>query len=330
MEGRLRTWLGRGGLIAAANWPAVVAQFLAESIVKILAGLPLAAAAALMLVLSTPGAAAPAGTGELAGALAALAGEPAALAAVASSAIVAGLGALVFAAVVKAGSVTVIVAGERRARPGLPRPFRAAAVAAARAWSPARFALGCRRLGGRFVTLALLLGVIDAALALAYALTVVQAYRAFVSLAASWWIPAAMLAVSAVALALSSAADVIYRLAQLVVAVEDVPAADAVRGAIGVLRRAPLPIARIWVATVILNTMVLVATLVAAAAFGPVAFVPVVGVLVWPLQGAVWIVRGLLLPFIELAALAAYLMVYRQAAASPAAAWPARPDRASA
>jgi hypothetical protein len=331
MEGRLRTWLVRGGLIATANWPAVVAQFVAQSFVKVLAGLPLAAAAALLLVLSFPDAGGdPARTSDLAGALAALATEQAALVAVAASAIAAGLGSLAFGAVMKAGVVTVIVAGERRARPGVPRPFRASVLAAARAWTPGRFRGGCRRLGRRFVLLALLLGVIDAALALAYALTVVQAYRAFVSLAASWWIPAAMLAASILALALSSAADLVYRLAQMVVAVEDAPVADGVRGAVAFVRRAPLPIARIWVATLILNAAVFVVTVAAAAAFGPVSFVPVVGVLVWPLQGAVWIVRGLLLPFIELAALAAYLMVYRQAAASLAA-WPAAsPDQASA
>jgi hypothetical protein len=335
MEGRLRTWLVRGGVIAAANWPTVVAQFAAESIVKVLAGLPLAAAAALVVVLSIPDAGADTTQGgDVAAALAALATEPAALAAVVASAIVAGLGGLVFGAVVKAGTVAVIVAGERRARPRLARPLRATAVLAARAWSPARFRGGCRRFGRRFVVLALLLGAIDAALALGYAVTVVQAYRAFVSLAASWWIPAAMLGVSVVALAASSAADLVYRLAQLVVAVDDAPVRGGLAGAVAFLRRAPLPIARIWVAAVILSTVVLIGSLVAAAAIGPVSFVPVVGIVVWPLQGAVWIVRGLLLPFIELAALAAYVMVYRQTASSPAAlaeAWPAeRPGQASA
>jgi hypothetical protein len=330
MEGRLRTWLVRGGLIAAANWPAVMAQFVAASIVKVLAGLPLAAAAALLLVLSVPDDMAPPRTGDLAAALAALATEPAALAAVAAAAIIAGLGSLVFGAVVKAGTVAIIVAGERRARPGLARPLRAAAVSAARAWTPARFRAGCRHFGRRFVVLALLLGVIDAALALGYALTVVQAYRAFVSLAASWWIPAVVLAASLVALAASSAADLVYRLAQMVVAVDDVPVRDGLAGALGFLRRAPLPIARVWVAAVILSTAVLIATLAAAAAFGPVSLVPIVGIVAWPLQGAVWIARGLLLPFIELGALAAYVMVYRRTAAAPAA-WPAgQPDQASA
>ncbi len=60
-------------------------------------------------------------------------------------------------------------------------------------------------------------------------------------------------------------------------------------------------------------------TLVAAAAFGFVSFVPVAGVAVLPLQAAVWVVRGLMLPFIELAALAGYAAVYRRAGAAPVA-----------
>ena len=68
--------------------------------------------------------------------------------------------------------------------------------------------------------------------------------------------------------------------------------------------------------------------LLAAAAFGLVSFVPVAGIAVLPLQAAVWVVRSLMLPFIDLAALAAYASVYRRAA--PAASWsPARSARDS-
>jgi hypothetical protein len=294
-------------------------------VVKVLAGLPVAAAAALVLILSAPGAG-DTGAGDLATALAALATQPGALLAVALSAIAAGLGGLVLGAVVKAGTVSIIVAGERRAPPGLPRPIRAAALGGSSAWSRARFRAGCRRFGRRFVGLALLLGVLDAALAVGYAVAAVQAYRAFVSLAASWWIPAAMLAVSIAAVAASSVADLAYRLAQLVVAVDDVPIRGGLAGAVAFLRRAPLPIARIWVSALVVSTVVLIATLVAAAAIGPISFVPLVGVAVWPLQGAVWLLRGLVLPFIDLAALAAYVMVYRRTGETPAP----RPDRAPA
>ena len=50
----LRALLLRGSVVAAANWPVVMAQAIAESIVKALAGIPLAGAAVLLLLLSVP------------------------------------------------------------------------------------------------------------------------------------------------------------------------------------------------------------------------------------------------------------------------------------
>ena len=125
--------------------------------------------------------------------------------------------------------------------------------------------------------------------------------------------------VSALALAASIVAELVYRLAQLVLVMEDRrgrrrrprrrrPSSGATRSS--------------WrascVAAVLLSTLAFVITLIAAAAFGLVSFVPVAGVAVLPLQAAVWVVRGLMLPFIELAALAAYAAVYRRAAGPPA------------
>ncbi len=320
----LRALLLRGSVVAAANWPVVIAQAIAESIVKALAGIPLAGAAVLLLLLSVPNAlpgvgpaVGPAGGPVRDGAaavLAALATVPAALAGVAASAVVAALGAIVFGAAIKAGTVTVIAAGEARAGP-FTGPLRVADLAAAHAWSRTRFMSGCRRHGRRFVSLALVLALVEGVIALGYAAAVVQAYRGFVSVAASWWLAPAVVAVSAIALAGSIVAELVYRLAQLVLVIEDASAADAVRGAIAFVRRDPLLVARLCVASVLLSALAFVVTLIAAAAFGLVSFVPVAGVAVLPLQAAVWVVRGLMLPFIELAALAAYAAVYRRQAA---------------
>jgi len=313
----LRPLLLRGSVVATANWPVVVAQAIAESIVKALAGIPIAGAAVLLVLLSVPNAL-PA-TGPVregaAAVLATLATVPAALAGVAASAFVAALGAIVFGAAIKAGTVTVIVAGEARAG-SLAGPLRVADLAGAQAWSRARFMGGCQRYGRRFVHLALALAVTEGAIALGYAAAVVQAYRGFVSVAPAWWLAPAVVVVSAIALAASIVAELVYRLAQLALVIEDAGAADAVRGAIAFVRRDALVVARLCVASVLLSTLAFVVTLTVAAAFGLVSFVPVAGVAVLPLQAAVWLVRGLMLPFIELAALAAYSAVYRRQAAS--------------
>ncbi len=322
---RLRSLLLRGSVVAAANWPVVVAQAIAESVVKVLAGIPLAGAAVLLL-LTVPNALPTAGpvVDGAAAVLSALATVPAALAGVALSALVAALGGIAFGAVVKAGTVTVVVAGEARARP-LAGPLRPGDLAAAHAWSKARFMDGCARFGPRFVGLALALAVVRGATALGYATVVVVAYRGFVSIAASWWIAPAVVAVSVIALVISIGAELIYRLAQLALVAADTSAGPAVRGAVAFVRRDALLVTRICIAALILSTLAFVITLIAAAAFGLVSFVPVAGVAVLPLQAAVWLIRGLMLPFIELAALAAYAAAYRRTAAEPvqAAGWPA-------
>ena len=312
---RLRSLLLRGSVVAAANWPVVLAQAIAESVVKALAGIPVAGAALLIVLPSFPNALPSVGPiRDGAAALTALATMPAALAGVAVSALVAALGSIVFGAVIKAGTVAVVVSGEARARAMAVGPLRVADLLAAQAWSRSRFMDGCARFGPRFVRLALVLAVAEGAIALGYATAVVQAYRGFVSMAASWWIAPAVVAVSAIALIASIAAELVYRIAQLALVMEDRSIGDAVRGAIAFVRRDALVVVRISVAAVLLSTLAFVVTLIAAAAFGLVSFVPVAGVAVLPLQAAVWVVRGLMLPFIELAALAAYAAVYRRGA----------------
>lgn len=332
---RLRALLLRGALVTAANWPVVVAQFIAESAVRLLAGIPLAGSAALLLVLAVPERLAPAGGTAPDAAVAAigeLARVPLALAGLAVAAVFAGLGGLVLGAVIKAGTVTIVVAGERRARP-MPAgsPLRVAGVRTARAWSPPAFMAGCTAHGARFVRLGLLLAALEIAVAAGYGASVVGAYRAFVSIASSWWLAPALLAASLAAAVVLSVGELGYRLTQLIVVADDLPLGDAMARARAFVRAEPLAIVRIFLAALVVGAIGVVATLAAAAAFGFVSFVPVAGVAVLPLQAAVWVVRGLLFPFIELAALAAYAAVYRRAALPPAAPEPreaALPPRA--
>ena len=166
--------------------------------------------------------------------------------------------------------------------------------------------------------LGLVLAVLEAGIALGYATAVVRAYRTFVSVSASWWIAPAVVAVSMIALTLSIAAELGYRLTQLVVVADDCGLGAAMRGASRFVRREALVVARVCIAALLLSALTFAIALVAAAAFGLVSFVPVAGVAVLPLQAAVWVVRGLMLPFIDLAALAAYASVYR---ASPEGPW---------
>ena len=327
---RLRALLLRGALVTTANWPVVVAQFIAESAIRLLAGIPLAGSAALLLVLAVPEGFAPAGGTAPDAAVAAigeLARVPLALAGLAVAAVIAGLGGLVFGAAIKAGTVAIVVAGERRARPTpTGRPLRAVDVRVARTWSPAAFMAGCTTFGARFVRLGLLLAAVEIAVAVGYGAAVVGAYRAFVSIASSWWLAPVLLAASLAAAVVLSVAELGYRLTQLIVVADDVALGEALARARAFVGVETLAVVRIFIAGLVVVAIGVVATLAAAAAFGFVSFVPVAGVAVLPLQAAVWVVRGLMFPFIELAALAAYAAVYRRAASLASAS--GRPERA--
>jgi hypothetical protein len=61
-------------------------------------------------------------------------------------------------------------------------------------------------------------------------------------------------------------------------------------------------------ALVVLATL---ASVLAAAGLGLIAFVPFIGLLVFPLQLAAWILRGVLFQYLGLTALGAYLTQYR-------------------
>ena len=315
---RLRSLLLRGALVTTANWPVVVAQFVAEAAVRLVAGIPLAGGAALLLVLAVPDGVAPAGATApdiAVAAITALATVPVALAGLATAAMIAGVGGLMFGAVIKAGTVAVVVEGERRARPQpIGQPLRALDLHAARAWSPAAFMAGCAGFGARFVRLGLVLAAVEIAIAIGYGASVVAAYRGFVSIASSWWLAPALLASSLAAMAILSVTELGYRLTQLIVVADGVAVREALGRAVRFVRVERLAVVRIFVAALVVGAIGFVATLLAAAAFGFVSFVPVAGVAVLPLQAAVWVVRGLMFPFIELAALAAYAAVYRRAA----------------
>jgi hypothetical protein len=54
-----------------------------------------------------------------------------------------------------------------------------------------------------------------------------------------------------------------------------------------------------------------IASMLATAGLGLVSFVPLVGLAVFPLQAAAWLVRGLVFQYLGLSALGAYISLYR-------------------
>jgi hypothetical protein len=231
--------------------------------------------------------------------------EPLALAAfLAALAIVLSGGSLLLF-VVKGGTVTVLIAGDRAAGTIEHQPLRMANLARAARFSLERFTAGSRQLFRRYVQL-------GACLATVYAASV-AVYLALVFgpvLGGREWTLAAALA-SAVLVAWITIVNLLYLLCQVVMAVDGC----GVRAAAGRVMRLVAHQARsigfIFAAILALVVLDTAASILATAALGLIAFVPFVGLAALPLQLLAWVLRGLVFQFVGLAGVVAYLRVYR-------------------
>lgn len=302
--------LKRGALVAAANWPVVLVQFVANTLFNTLLAVPVAGGVVLVMLLvgADPGDLWPLEYGRVIPTLiGALVAQPVALAAFlgALGLVAAGGSVLMFA--VKAGTLTVLVAGERAAGPIEHPPLHAAALARANAFSIERFTTGLRRLFRRYL-------ILGAILAVAYSLSV-GAYgflvlgppivRALdgalgVTLASLWLI------------GLITIVNFLYLLTQIVIAADDCGVAVAVSRVGRLLARETRPILAVLGAILALLVLTTAASVLATAALGLIAFVPFVGLAALPLQVIAWLVRGVVFQYISLAGAAAYLRLHEE------------------
>jgi hypothetical protein len=171
----LKTALKRGALLAAANWPLVIAQFVAESCLKLLLAVPIVGGAFLVaLIIDAPL------TDMLSGdvrtmvtsILGALTASPAALVAFVAAGLLVLVGGSILTFVVKAGTVAILAEAERTAGPIERAPLRLESLRRAAVAGIDPFLAGCSRLWRRYIRIGL-------GLLLAYTLTA-GAYLLFV------------------------------------------------------------------------------------------------------------------------------------------------------
>jgi hypothetical protein len=312
----LRLTLKRGALVAAANWPVVVIQFVAESTFKLLLGVPVVGG--LLLV----GLALGRDVGDLlageirdvvAGVAEALSGQPLALGSFVVAFALALLGGSAFMFLIKGGTVAVIVEGHRHAGAIERPPLRVSALRSAARFSLDLFAAGCRRLFRRYLRLGLVLLGVYGASGAAYLLVVVGGFRLVEgrAIAAGWTILAA--AASTLLIAWITVVNLLYLLVQMVVAADDCSVRLAARRVAAFLRTRPREVAAVFGVVLGLVVLATVASVLAAAGLGLISFVPLVGLAVFPLQAAAWLVRGLIFQYLGLTALGAYLALYQPA-----------------
>ena len=134
----LKSTLKRGALVAAANWPVVAIQAMADSLFKVLIAMPLVGGILLvaMVVGAEPGALMSLGWRELIGTIVgSLISRPVVLAAFLASLSIVVIGGSLFVFLVKGGTVAILVRGERRAGPIERPPLRFQAISRASAFS---------------------------------------------------------------------------------------------------------------------------------------------------------------------------------------------------
>jgi len=307
--------LKRGALLAAANWPTIAIQFIAETTFQVLLAVPIIGAAILVAVLLGADLA-----DLLQGSLrdmfstiaSALMSEPLALVAFMTAFSIVLLGGSVLMFLVKGGTVEVLLAADAGAGAIEHEPITIESLRHAARFTLQRFTGGCARLFRPYLALGLVLMLVYALSAGAYLAFVVYGYRAAGGRAVlvGWTFVAALAA--AVLVAWITLVNLAYLLLQIAIAVEGVGLGDAF-AAVGRFVRAAF---RELVAVFFVELgLVVGATLASALAWsgvGLIAFVPLVGLAVFPLQIAALLLRGLIFEYIGLTALGAYVTLYHR------------------
>ena len=239
----LKATLKRGALVAAANWPLVAVQFVAESTLKVLLGVPVVGGIFLVVLLLGANA-----DELLAGDLREIVAQvfaamrqnvPALVAfSIAFTVVLLGGSALTF--VIKGGTVSLLAAAEAQAGPLERPPVSVRAVRRANIVAIEPFLDGCQRLWRRYVRLgACLLGIYGATAAL-YLAFVIGGYQLVgnTGVLLGWTIATAI--ASSVLIVWITLVNFFYLLTQMVVAIEDISVRNGVRRA-AALRAQHLP-----------------------------------------------------------------------------------------
>jgi hypothetical protein len=310
----LKTALKRGALIAAANWPLVVVQFVAESTLKVILGVPVVGGIFLVVLLLD------ANVEDLlrgdvreilAAVFSALRANPAALTSVALALLLVLIGGSLLTFVVKGGTVAVLVESDARAGPIERPPLRLQMLRRANSTGIDPFLTGCRRLAGRYIKLGLGLLIVYAITAAAYFGLLFGVYALADNVGVLlWWTVIAAAASSAVIVWITLV-NLLYLIIQIVMAVDDVGLRTALGRVVRFLRSSVREIAGIFGVVLLLVLLATAASILATAGLGLIGFVPIVAVAVMPLQIAAWLVRGAVFQYLALTALVAYLTQYR-------------------
>ena len=231
--------------------------------------------------------------------------QPIALAAfaVALGIIVAGGSVMMFA--VKAGTVTILLAGDRAAGAIEVPPLRMAALREANQTSLGRFTTGVRTLFLRYLRLGILLTVVYAIIGAAYVALVFGP-----SISETLDSPLTVTVASLSVLVAITLVNFLYLLMQIVMAAENCGVFEAVPHVARLLRRRWKELGQVLAAILALMLMATGASILATTQLGLISFVPFIGLAALPLQVFAWLVRGIVFQFVGLTAVATYFRMH--------------------
>ena len=231
--------------------------------------------------------------------------QPVALAAFAAALgiIVTGGSIMMFA--VKAGTVTVLLAGDRSAGAIELPPLRLSALREANQTTLERFTTGVRTLFFRYLRLGILLTVVYAIIGAAYVLFVFGP-----SLPQALDNPLMVTLASLTVLVGITLVNFLYLLMQIVMAAENCGVLDAVPHVARLVRRRAKELGQILAAILALMLMATGVSILATTQLGLISFVPFIGLAALPLQVFAWLVRGVVFQFVGLTGVATYVRMH--------------------
>jgi hypothetical protein len=306
----LKHLLKRGALLAAANWPVIAIEFIAETTFQVLLAVPIVSAAILVAVLL--------GAdlvdllqdglrGMFRTVASALLSEPVALVSFVTAFALVLLGGSALTFIVKGGTVDVLLAANGAAGRIEREPLTLETLRSASMFSLQRFTAGCARLARPYLLLGFGLMVTYGLSLGAYVVFLVYGTYA----GSGGWLDWVFIAAPAILLVIwVTVVNSLYLLTQLAIAVDGTGVADGFRRVARFIRTEFRMVASLFA---VVAGLVVATTLVSALAWsgvGLIAFVPLVGLAVFPLQILALILRGLVFEYLGLTALGAYLTLY--------------------
>ena len=316
----LKVALKRGALLAAANWPLVAVQFVAESTLKLLLAVPVVGGVALVVLL-LDGEAGTLLEGDLrlvfTAVIAALRENPAALAAFVLSSLIVLVGGSILTFIIKSGTVATLAEADAVAGPLERPPLRFQHLKRANRTGIEPFLDACRRFWRRYVRLGLCLlgvyGVLYGATAAAawYLGLLIGSYALADNVAVVLGGTVIAVVASGVVFIVTSLVNLLYLLTQMILTVDDSSVRRAFWQVFRFARESLSGIAGVFGVVLLLVVLALVASILGAFGLGLISWVPGAALAVLPLQLAAWLLRGFVFQYLALTALGAYLTQYR-------------------